>query len=61
MERQELMKVIQRYLGMTPNDLGCSHWSQMQQKMADEIMRIEMSEKESKINYPAGHPMKKSK
>ncbi len=40
MQRQELLDIIQSYIGMTPADTGAANWSQMQQRMADEIMAL---------------------
>lgn len=33
----KLRNIAQSYLGMTPTDKGCSNWSEMQNKMANEI------------------------
>lgn len=33
----KLRNIAQSYLGMTPRDKGCSNWSEMQDKMANEI------------------------
>lgn len=41
MNRQELIKLLQQYLGMNPRDKGCSNWNEMQQKLADEIMILD--------------------
>ena len=30
--------IVQSYIGMTPKDKGCLHWSEMQQKMAGELL-----------------------
>jgi hypothetical protein len=41
MNRKDLMPIIQNYIGMTPKDKGCTHWSEMQEKMADEILALD--------------------
>ena len=35
--KEEFRKIAQSYLGMTPNDKGCINWSEMQDKMANEL------------------------
>lgn len=38
--KSKLLLIAQNYLGMTPKDKGCTNWSEMQNKMADEIIKI---------------------
>jgi len=40
--KKRALDIAQRYLGMTPKDLGCNDWSEMNEKLANEI--IEFSE-----------------
>lgn len=35
-----LIKILQSYIGATPKDKGCTNWSEMQEKMADDINKI---------------------
>lgn len=41
MKREELLPIIQKYIGMTPKDRGCTNWNEMQEKMANEIMELD--------------------
>ncbi len=41
MKREQLLPIIQRYIGMTPQDRGCTNWNEMQEKMANEIMELD--------------------
>ena len=45
MKRKDLIKLIQGYIGMTPKDKGCINWSEMQEKMADEILLLQPTKK----------------
>jgi hypothetical protein len=45
MNRAKLLKLIQGYIGMKPKDVGCDNWNKMQEKMADEIMRLAADKK----------------
>jgi hypothetical protein len=44
--RQDLLKLLQSYIGMKPNDVSWQHWGDMQQKLADEILRLQSKEKD---------------
>jgi len=48
MNRKKLTKIIQNYIGMTPKDKGCKNWSEMQEKMTDEILTLIYSTTECK-------------
>jgi hypothetical protein len=41
MIREQLIPIIQRYIGMTPKDCSCTNWNEMQEKMANEIMELD--------------------
>lgn len=41
---EELKKIIQNYLGMTPKDKGCTNWEEMNQKMLSEIEAVKNKE-----------------
>lgn len=37
---EEFRIIAQRYIGMTPKDMGCETWSEMQQQMADVLENV---------------------
>jgi len=39
-DRQELMKLLGQYVGAEPKDVGCAHWSEMRQQLADKIITL---------------------
>jgi hypothetical protein len=49
--KDKLRNLAQNYLGMTPKDKGCVHWSEMQDKMADEMLEIIPDQKELLIDF----------
>jgi len=53
MEREYLLKLIQKYIGMTPVDCGCKNWDEMQNKMADEIIELSTTN-EFTCDFPNG-------
>lgn len=38
--RQDLIKLFQNYVGMYPKDVNCQNWNEMQQKLADEVLKL---------------------
>lgn len=42
MNKKKILKVAQNFIGMTPNDLGCENWSEMQEKFADELVQLDV-------------------
>ena len=45
MNKKDLVPILQKYLGTTPNDHMCLHWSEMQVKMAYDIMALDALDK----------------
>lgn len=42
MERQRLIKLLQSYIGKQPRDVGCLSWNDMQQQLADKILKLKL-------------------
>jgi hypothetical protein len=38
--KEKALAIAQKYLGMTPKDLGCDNWAEMNEKLADEIVSL---------------------
>lgn len=52
MDRIKLLRILQNYLGMQPQDKNCFSWKEMQEKMADEILALCL-QAESAANHRA--------
>lgn len=46
MKQKSINQIVQSYLGMTPIDMGCENWTEMQSKMEEEINEAISSEKQ---------------
>ena len=51
---EQLQIIIQRYLGMTPNDRKCINWSDMCEKMYGEIKQVLVEFAEERVEVAGG-------
>ncbi|MCK9430715.1 MAG: hypothetical protein M0R17_12060, partial [Candidatus Omnitrophica bacterium] len=44
--RDSLLHLLQSYIGMTPSDVGCKSWNEMQEQLADKILSLNLGVEE---------------
>ena len=56
--RDSLLHLLQSYIGMTPSDVGCKSWNEMQEQLADKILSMNLGVKECPFdaNNESGKP-----
>ncbi|MCK9430052.1 MAG: hypothetical protein M0R17_08620 [Candidatus Omnitrophica bacterium] len=48
--RNSLLHLLQSYIGMTPSDVGCKSWNEMQEQLADKILSMNLDVEECPFN-----------